>query len=64
MAWLMNSAIHNNFSTIVWLAYSPDMNPIEELWPHLKTELHRRYPDTKSLKGSNDAIQQKIQDLL
>ena len=42
--WLMDSATQNKFSTIKWLAYSPDMNPIEELWAHLKTELLSRDP--------------------
>ena len=32
------------------------MNSIENLWAHLKLELHRRYPDTNSLQGSADAI--------
>jgi transposase len=63
-AWLTDSATQNGFSTIVWPAYSPDMNPIEELWAHLKTELHRRYPDTKSLQGTEAAIKQKLQDRL
>ena len=36
------------------------MNPIEELWAHLKTELHRRYPDTSMLQGSPDTIRQKL----
>ena len=49
---------------MVWPAYSPDMNPIEELQAYLKTELYRRYPDTRSLKGSNDEIKRKLQDRL
>src|SRR5579859_4735126 len=32
------------------------LNPIEHLWACLKLELHRRYPDTKTLRGSPDAI--------
>jgi len=63
-SWLTDSATQNEFLTMEWPAYSPDMNPIEELWAHLKMELHRRYPDTKSLKGSSDAIRQKIQERL
>jgi hypothetical protein len=47
-----------------WPAYSPDMNPIEGLWAHLKAELHRRYPDTKLLRGTSAAIQQKLQHRL
>jgi len=63
-AWLVDLMTQNEFSTMVWPAYSPDMNPIEELWAYLKTELHRRYPDTRSLKGSNDEIKRKLQDRL
>jgi transposase len=63
-AWLADSGKQNGFSIIVWPAYSPDMNPIEELWAHLKIELHHRYPDTWSLQGSNDAIKQKLQQRL
>ena len=40
------------------------MNLIEELWAHLKAELDRRYPDTKSLQGIPDAIKQKLQERL
>jgi len=64
VSWLTDSTTQNEFSTMEWPAYSPDMNPIEELWAHLKTKLHRRYPDTKSLKGSSDAIRPKIQERL
>jgi transposase len=39
--WLKDSAIQNGFLITEWPAYSPDMNPIEELWAHLKAELHR-----------------------
>ena len=39
-----------------WPPYSPDMNPTKELWAHLKTELHLRYPDTRMLQGSPDII--------
>ena len=63
-AWLKDSAIQNGFTIMELPAYSPDMNPIEELWAHLKAELHRRYPDTKSLQGTSAAIKQKLQDRL
>src|SRR5579862_2956780 len=63
-SWLTDSATQHKFSIMLWSAYSPDMNPIEELWTHLKTELHWRYPDTKLLQGSSDAIKQKLQERL
>ena len=63
-AQLTDSAKKNGFSIMVWPPYSPDMNPIEELWAYLKAELHHRYPDTWSLRGSNDVIKQKLRDRL
>ena len=49
--WLASATQQYSISTIEWPPYSPDMNPIEELWAHIKTELHRRYPDIASLQG-------------
>jgi hypothetical protein len=43
-----------------WPPYSPDMNLIENIWAHLKLELHRRYPDTATLRGSPQCIRQCI----
>ena len=43
-----------------WPPYSPDMNLIENLWAHLKLELHRQYPDTAILSGSPQYIRQRI----
>jgi transposase len=28
-----------------WLPYSPDLNPIENLWALLKAEIYRLYPE-------------------
>ena len=46
----------HEFVLMEWPPNSLDMNPIEHLWEHIKTELHRRYPDTKDLQGSPDVI--------
>ena len=54
--WLEDAMEKHEFVLMEWPPNSPDMNPIEHLWEHIKTELHRRYPDTKDLQGSPDVI--------
>ena len=40
--------------------YSPDMNIIENLWAHLKLELHHRYPDRKTLHGGPETVKRVL----
>jgi len=56
----MATAEHGFILMDDWPPYSPDMNLIENLWAHLKFELHRRYPDTVTLSGSPGYIRQRI----
>ena len=37
-----------------------DRPAIEHLWEHIKTELHRRYSDTKDLQGSPEVIRETL----
>jgi len=47
--WFENAMGEHGFMLMEWPPNSPDMNPIEHLWGHLKLKLHRQYPDTKYL---------------
>ena len=54
--WLQDQAKKHGVSIMEWPANSPDLNPIEHVWSHIKRELHHQYPDTWHLKGSPDVI--------
>jgi hypothetical protein len=38
--WFKTLAETHGLTVIEWLPNSPDMNPIEHIWAHLKYELH------------------------
>jgi hypothetical protein len=40
----MKFLVQHGITPITWSAYSPDLNPIEYLWWHLKKRMYKQYP--------------------
>lgn len=60
MAWFQQQA----FKVMEWPPNSPDMNPIKHMWRVLKAALHKRYPDTSTLRGGPEKVRQVLEERL
>ena len=47
-----------------WPPYSPDLNPIEQVWPALKSALQQQYPEVASMRGGPNAVKRKLAEVL
>jgi hypothetical protein len=59
-SFLSELSVQHRFNLMEWPAHSPDLNPIENLWAHLKTQLNQRYPDTKYIRGNPDSVRRVL----
>jgi transposase len=54
--WLIPWAEEEGVELIDWPPYSPDLNPIENLWKLLKQEICKRYPELADLPKSEASL--------
>ena len=47
-----------------WPPYSPDLNPIEQLWYHLKKAIYKIRPDIEDIMGGEETIRAELSKAL
>ncbi|KJZ68323.1 hypothetical protein HIM_12290 [Hirsutella minnesotensis 3608] len=55
--WLREWAEENGIGLVDWPAYSPDLNPIENLWKIVKDKICDNHPELAALPKTNEAKQ-------
>jgi hypothetical protein len=59
--WFVN---HGILQLKDWPAYSPDLNPIEYIWWHLKTQCYEMFPEVAVDKSESEHAQQWLESCL
>ena len=52
--------MENEVKILDWLAYSPDLNPIENAWQVLKSEIMEQYPKLAEMPKNDTVIEALI----
>jgi hypothetical protein len=45
------------FEVMAWPPYSPDLNPIENLWALLKAKIYELHPEIKGMPDNEETLQ-------
>lgn len=55
--WLTEWASDHGVNLVAWPPYSPDLNPIENLWKLLKEKIIKLYPELSDMPTNNYSMQ-------
>ena len=56
--------IENDITVMECPPYSPDLNPIEQVWKRLKEHLQKKHPNLAKMPGGPEKVKKKLVELL